>query len=61
MIKVGWSQCGLLQAFQQTFQVHAMDKNMKTPLFLDEPASIEDELIEKEDKMDTDLSIEVVM
>jgi hypothetical protein len=61
MIKVGWSQCGLLQAFQQPFQVHAMDENMKTPLFLNEPAAIEDEHIEKEDEVDTDLSIEVVM
>jgi hypothetical protein len=61
MIKVGWSLCGLLQAFQQPFQVHAMDENMKTPLFLDEPTAIEDEHIEKEDEVDTDLSIEVVM
>jgi hypothetical protein len=61
MIKVGWSQCGLLQAFQQPFQVHAMDENMKTPLFLNEPAAIEDEHIEKEDEVDKDLSIEVVM
>jgi hypothetical protein len=61
MIKVGWSQCGLLQAFQQPFQVHAMDENMKTPLFLNEPAALEDEYIEKEDEVDTDMSIEVVM
>jgi hypothetical protein len=38
-----------------------MDENMKTPLFLDEPTAIEDEHIEKEDEVDTDLSIEVVM
>lgn len=34
---------------------------MKTPLFLDEPATIEVDLIEKEDEVDTDLSIGVVM
>jgi hypothetical protein len=61
MIKIGWSQCGLLQAFQQPFQVSAMDKNMKTPLFLDEPAAIEEEHIEKKDEVDTETSIEVVM
>jgi hypothetical protein len=48
MIKARWSQCGLLQAFQQPFQVRVMDENMKTPLFLDEPTTIEDEHIEKE-------------
>ena len=33
MIKVGWYQFGLLSAFDSTFQVQAMDQNMKTPLF----------------------------
>lgn len=32
IIKV-WHQCGLLQAFEPSFQMTAMDVNMKTPLF----------------------------
>ena len=38
-----------------------MDENMKTPLFLDEPTTIEEEHIEKKDEADTDTSIEAVM
>jgi hypothetical protein len=57
-----WSNLTTCQEFvERNFQVRAMDENMKTPLFLDEPAAIEGEHIEKEDEVDTDLSIEVVM
>ena len=55
MIKIGWSQCGLLQAFDTSFQVQAMDENMKTPLFE------ADSNVVQEDNIDTDESIEKVM
>ena len=34
MIKIGRSQCGLLQAFDPAFQVQAMDENMKIPYLM---------------------------
>ena len=60
MIKIGWSQCGLLQAFDPTFQIQAMDENMKIPLFHAD-SSVQEEGIEKEEDIDIDESIEKVM
>jgi hypothetical protein len=61
MIQVGWSHCGLQQAFQQRFQSMAMDMNMKTPLFEVETQETERDFVEKEEDADTDHSIESVM
>jgi hypothetical protein len=61
MIQVGWSHCGLQQAFQQRFQNMAMDMNMKTPLFEVETQETERDFVEKEEDADTDHSIESVM
>ena len=60
MIKIGWSQCRLLQAFDLTFQVQTMDENMKIPLFHAD-SSVQEESIEKEEDIDTDESIEKVI
>lgn len=61
MIKVGWSRCGLQQAFQQAFQVSAMDEHMKTPLFQDDLLAIEEEQNDKEGDIDTNQTIQDVM
>lgn len=61
MIKVGWTQCGLLQAFDPTFQVHAMDQNMKITLFAIESSVEQEDCIDKDDDIDTDVSIDKVM
>lgn len=49
----GWHQCGLLQAFEPSFQMTAMNLNMTTHLFEIESEEVEPHNINKDDDVDT--------
>ena len=51
----------MLQAFDPTFQVQAIDENMKIQLFDVDSSVLQEESIEKEDNIDTNESIEKIM
>lgn len=57
----GWHQCGLLQAFEPSFEMTAMDVNMKTPLFGILYEDVEPYNIDKDDDVDTNQPIESII
>jgi hypothetical protein len=61
MIKKGWAMCGLDKAFNQTFQINAMDENMRNPLFKEDPIQLEINPNDKKDDIDTDIHVDIIM
>ena len=61
MIEVGWSECGLQQAFQLKFWSMAMDVNIKMPLFEVKTKKTKPNSAEKEEEVHTAQTIEFVM
>jgi hypothetical protein len=61
LIQRGWEQCGIRQAFQESFQTLAMQQNMKTPLFLDMAVATEQDTIDKEEETDPEVNIQTIM
>jgi hypothetical protein len=60
LIQRGWEQCGIRQAFEASFQSLAMQQNIKTPMFLDQPA-VEQDTSDKEEETDTNVNMQTIM